>query len=103
MKCVVVASVEPIAFPNAGAALHEDARAMYSLVDGIKAYLTASSLHETKTNGGGRRRKLLVVSPDWPCHDALVSYRAGACRPHRPLLGDDEHVGCAWARRGGDI
>jgi hypothetical protein len=103
MKCVVVASVEPIAFPNAGAALHEDARAMYSLVDGIKAYLTASSLHETKTNGGGRRRKLLVVSPDWPCHDALVSYRAGACRPRRPLLGDDEHVGCAWARRGGDI
>jgi hypothetical protein len=93
MKHVVVASVEPIAFPDAGAVSHEDARAIYSLVDGIEASLTASSLHETKTNGGGRRRKLLVVSPNWPCHDALVSYRTGACRPRRPLLGDNEHVG----------
>ena len=93
MKRVVVASVEPIAFPDAGSVSHEDARTMYSLVDGIKASLTASSLHETKTNEGGRRRKLLVISPDWPCHDALVSYCAGACRPCRPLLGDDEHVG----------
>jgi hypothetical protein len=93
MKRVVVASVEPISFPDAGAVSHEDARAMYSLVDGIKASLTASSLHETKTNGGGRRRKLLVVSPDWPYHDALVSYRACTCHPRRPLLGDDEHVG----------
>ncbi len=91
MKHVVVASVEPITFPDAGAVSHKDTRAMYSLVDGIEASLTASSSHETKTNGGGRRRKLLVVSPDQPCHDALVSYRAGACRPRRPLLGDDEH------------
>ncbi len=92
MKRIVVASVEPIAFPDEGAVSHEDARMMYSLV-GIEASLTASSLHETKTNGGGRRRKLLVVSPDWPCHDALVSYQAGACRPRHPLLGNDEHVG----------
>ena len=35
MKCIVVVSVEPIAFPDAGAVSHEDARAMYSLVDGI--------------------------------------------------------------------
>ena len=95
MKCVVVVSVEPIAFPDGGAVSHEDARMMYSLVNGIETSLTASSSYETKTNGGGRRRKLLVVSPDWPCHDALVSYRAGACRPCPPLLGDDEHVGCA--------
>ena len=80
MKRVVIASVEPIAFPDAGAVSHEDALAMKSLVDGIEASLTASSSHETKTNGGGRRRKLLVVSPDWPCHDALVSYCVSACR-----------------------
>ena len=95
MKRVVVASVEPIAFPDAGAVSHKDARAMCSLVDGIETSLTASLSHETKTNSGGRRRKLLVLSPNWPCHDALVSYRAGACRPRRPLLGDDNHVGCA--------
>ena len=64
---------------------------MYSLVDGIEASQTAWSSHETKTNSGGGRRKLLVVSPDWQCHDALVSYRAGACRPRCPLLGDDPH------------
>ena len=93
MRRVVVASVEPIAFPDvddAGAVSHEDARAMYSLVDGIEASLTASSSYETKTNGGGRRRKLLIISPDRPCHDALVSCRAGAGHSRRPPLGDDE-------------
>ena len=91
MKRVAVASMEPIAFTDVGAVSHEDASEMYSLVDGAEASQTASSSHETKTNGGGRRRKLLVVSPNWPCHDALISYRAGACCPRRPLLGDDPH------------
>jgi hypothetical protein len=35
MKCIVVVSVEPIAFPDAGAVSHEDTHAMYSLIDGI--------------------------------------------------------------------
>jgi hypothetical protein len=38
-KCVIVVSVEPIAVPDAGTVLHEDARAMYSLVDGINPRL----------------------------------------------------------------
>ena len=55
MKRVVIASVEPIAFPDAGAVSHEDARAMYSLVDGIDPRLLPRRRMSSSLSAAWRR------------------------------------------------
>ncbi len=83
---VALASVEPIVFPDGGtgAVSPEDAGAVRSLVDMVAASLSASR----ETTGYGKERPLLVISPDRPCYDALVSSRAEHLRPPRGS-GDD--------------
>ena len=68
MKRISVASIEPIVFPdNTGVVSSEDISNVCSLIERIEASLVASSEMEHCS-------KLLIVSPDRPCYDALLSF-----------------------------
>jgi len=65
---VLAAGIEPIVFPQeeTGLVSDEDGSAVSSLIQRVEASFSASC----KENG---KKKLLVVSPDRPCYDSLVS------------------------------
>lgn len=68
MNRVSGVGIEPIVFPDEATGLvsHEDAAGVRALVTRVAATLSASN--EAKQAG-----KLLMVSPDRPCYDALLS------------------------------
>lgn len=68
MKRVSVASIEPIVFPdNTGVVSSDDISNVCSLIERIEASLVASS--DIKHGS-----KLLIISPDRPCYNALVYF-----------------------------
>jgi hypothetical protein len=101
MGRVAYASVEPIVFLNGdtGIVSGEDANRLRSIINDIEA-----SLFESSSRGGGNTKindhdgshrhddddRLLMISPDRPCYDALVS-----CLHDVPGAYDDD------ASRGG--
>mmetsp|Transcript_24549 Transcript_24549/g.52890 ORF Transcript_24549/g.52890 Transcript_24549/m.52890 type:complete len:422 (-) Transcript_24549:808-2073(-) len=67
MDRVSVASIEPIVFPDeAGIVSPEDISQVISLIKRVEASLSAPCKPENDN-------KLLVISPDRPCYDALFS------------------------------
>ncbi|KAL7541523.1 hypothetical protein ACHAXR_013197 [Thalassiosira sp. AJA248-18] len=75
MNRVSAASIEPIVFPNEATGLvsNDDRDGVISLINRVEASLSASCK-------GNNDRKLLVLSPDRPCYDALFSNGAFAQR-----------------------
>mmetsp|Transcript_9568 Transcript_9568/g.17208 ORF Transcript_9568/g.17208 Transcript_9568/m.17208 type:complete len:427 (+) Transcript_9568:208-1488(+) len=65
--------IEPIVFPNevTGIVSHEDTIGVSSLIRRVESSLLSSSSCKTKQHD---EKKLLIVSPDRPCYDALSSH-----------------------------
>ncbi|KAL3770884.1 hypothetical protein ACHAW5_003972 [Stephanodiscus triporus] len=88
MARVRAASVEPVVFPDVetGVVSREDADAAISLVDRVEASLFSDPPRVSVDDDD----RLLVISPDRPCHDALVSRRAEHRRRRRTREDDDD-------------
>jgi hypothetical protein len=104
MKRISAASVEPIVFPDdeTGIVSREDIDAVILLINGVKASLLASYC---SSGDDDNDKRLLMISPDRPCYDALISRRAERHRTRgaAAAANDDNDCDDDYATRGGRI